>query len=177
MSSLRMVIAAGLAGTLLLAVPSSAQARQILVEDPAGDTIDPGLDMTSATFRNRDRAVVVTIAFTRDRRGEVIVAVDGRTRPPVRIVSQHRRQGPDRTFLITRTNDEAPCRGLSSDWDRAEAVVQLRMPARCLGNGNYGALRFWVLTEGAPGSSSSDVDYAPETSRGGLAFTDWVPRG
>src|SRR4028119_2208652 len=94
MSSLRMAIAAGLTGTLLLAVPGSAQARSILVEDPAGDTIDPGLDMTRATFKNRDLAVVVTIAFTRDRRGEVIVAIDGRARPLVRIVSPHRR--PDR---------------------------------------------------------------------------------
>ena len=163
---------------MLLAVPVPAQARAILVEDEAGDTIDPGLDMTRVNFKNGERAVVITVEFTRDRRGEVIIAMDGRRRGiGASIVSQHRRQGPDTTFLITRDGDDAPCPRLSSHWDRPEATLQLRMPATCLGDGNYGALRFWALIEGAPGSGSSDVDYAPETPSGGLTFTDWVPRG
>ncbi len=78
--------------------------------------------------------------------------------------------------LIAGRDDQVPCRGLSSDWDRPSATLRLRMPSRCLGGGDYGALRFWALIEGYR-SRSSDVDYAPETPDGGLRFTDWVPRG
>jgi hypothetical protein len=128
-------IAVVLAATLL-GVPASAHARSVVVEDGAGDTIDPGLDITSAAFKNRERAVVVTVTFTRDRRGEVIVAIDRRKRPFVRLVSLHRRHGPDNTFMITQSSPDA-CHRVSSDWDRANGVLRLRMPAGCLGDGDY----------------------------------------
>jgi len=169
-------VATSLAATLL-AFPAPAHARSLSVPDEAGDTIDRGLDITSVTFKNRDKAVVVGFEFTRDRRGEVIVAMGARRGPSVRIISQHPRTGRDNTFLIDRSGDEVPCEKLSSDWDRAAATLKLRMPAECLGSGNYGALRFWALTEGYPGSGSSDVDYAPETPDGGLGLTARVPRG
>jgi hypothetical protein len=42
------------------------------------------------------------------------------------------------------------------------------MPSRCLHDGDYGALRFVVLTE-----HGSDSDFALPAPRG----TDWVTRG
>ena len=175
MRTLRALACAALT-TAMLVVPAPAEARQVMVVDGPGDTIDPGLDITTVSFRNRDQAVVVDLAFTRDRRGEIIVAIDSRDGPVLRIISQHPASGDDRTFLIGRSDDQVPCRGLSSDWDRAAATVRFRLPSRCFDGGDYGALRFWALIEGYR-SSSSDVDYAPESRDGGLTFTDWVPRG
>ena len=175
MRTLRALACAALT-TALLVVPGPADARHATVVDEPGDTLDPGLDITRVSFRNRDHAVVVDFAFRRDRRGEIIVAMDSRGGPLMRMISQHPVSGPDKTFLIDRSGEEVPCRGLSSDWSRADATVRLRMPSRCLDGGDYGALRFWALIEGYR-SSSSDVDYAPETPDGDLTFTDWVPRG
>ena len=175
MRTLRALACAALTAALLI-VPSPAQARQVTVVDEPGDTIDPGLDITSVSFKNRDSAVVVDFTFTRDRRGQIIVAIDSRGGPVVGIISQHPASGDDKTFLIERNGEEVPCRGLSSDWNRAAATLRLRLPSRCLDGGDYGALRFWALIEGYR-SDSSDVDYAPESPDGDLRFTDWVPRG
>lgn len=175
MRTLRALACAALASALLV-VPAPAHAEQVTVDDGPGDTIDPGLDITTVSFKNRDQAVVVDLSFTRDRRGEIIVAIASRGGPLLRIISQHPASGDDKIFLIERSDEEVPCRGLSSEWDRAAATLRLRMPSRCLGGGDYGALRFWALIEGYR-SRSSDVDYAPESPDGGLRFTDWVPRG
>jgi hypothetical protein len=160
--------------TALLVVSAPAEARQLTVVDEPGDTIEPGLDITSVSFKNRDSAVVVDLTFTRDRRGGIIVAIDSRRSAVSRIISQHPVSGDDETFLIG-PRDVVPCRRLSSEWNRAAATLRLRMPSHCYDGGDYGALRFWALIEGYR-SRSSDVDYAPESPAGGLRFTDWVPR-
>lgn len=47
------------------------------------------------------------------------------------------------------------------------------MPSRCLQRGNYGAVRFSVLTE----DSGADIDWAPEDATGDIDSTEYVPRG
>ena len=154
----------------VLAIASPALAAQVTISDPAGDSAGPGLDITSATIDNRDYAVVVTASFVEDHKGTVIVAVDTRGRLPVRIISEHPRSGADKTYLLGRSR-ELPCDGLTSSWDRGAAEIRLRMPSRCLNDGNYGAIRSWVLTE--PLGDGSDVDLAPD----GAELTDWISRG
>jgi len=157
----------------LVAVATPASAQQVTVVDEARDASAPGLDITSGTFRNNDHAVVTSATFTRDRRGDVVIAVKARRGPLVGIVSRHRGSGADNTFLINRGGDKVPCRGLTGDWDRDAATLRLRMPAKCLADGNYGAVRFFALTE----RSGADVDYAPEKRNGDIRFTAWTPRG
>ena len=159
----------------VLGVAGPAQARQVVVSDQAGDTTEPGLDITSATFRNRDRAIVATLTFVRDRPGAVIVGVRARKGPSVGIVSRHHRHGADEVFAFSRRSGGAACSRVTSDWSRARATVTLRLPARCLNKGNYGAVRFFALTEEAKGGA--DVDYAPQQPGGDDARTPWVPRG
>lgn len=158
-------------GTFLITAPAHAQ--HLAVSDASGDSVG-GLDITSVTFRNRDRSVVSALAFTRDRRGDIVVLVKARHGSALRVVSRHPRRGPDTTFLID-DGGRVPCPGLTSDWDRSAATVLLRMPASCLDDGNYGAVRNWALIEGFRGSG--DVDYAPEKADGDLAVTDWISRG
>jgi hypothetical protein len=170
---LRSAAAAAVLAAALAAVPGTATAHQSTVTDAAGDASGRGLDITSVTVRNADRAVVFTLRFVRDRPGEVIVNVKPRHRPAALIVSRHRRTGPDEVLAISRNGE--PCGGLTSVWDRRAATLELRMPARCLNGGNYGAVRFWALIEEVGGGA--DVDYAPETRDGDDRFSEWVPRG
>jgi hypothetical protein len=159
----------------LLALSAPAQARSILVGDPAGDAAGPrpGLDITSVAFHNRDRAVVVDLSFVRDRRGVVIVALRTRQhRMAAVVVSKHHRTGPDTAFVV---GHKTSCRGLTSAWDRTAATLRLRVPAGCVLRGNYGAVRAWALIERL--HDGADVDYAPQTPNGNIAYTDWIPRG
>ncbi|MDX6366400.1 MAG: hypothetical protein QOK30_1476 [Nocardioidaceae bacterium] len=171
----KMVAAASLV-VASLAVTVPAQAQHINVRDAAGDTIDRGPDMTSVSFRNRDHAVVVVFTFVHDRRGEVIFPVRARGLGFIGgVVSQHPHQGPDHVIFETRAG-RTPCPRLTSDWNRRIARVKIRVPSGCLNGGDYGAIKSWALIEGYH-STSSDVDYAPETPNGHLTFTDWIPRG
>jgi hypothetical protein len=174
MRSLRATAAAILTAALL-ALSAPAQARSILVGDPAGDAAGPrpGLDITSVAFHNRDRAVVVDLSFVRDVRGVVIVAVRTRQHPVAAVVvSKHRRSGPDATFLV---GHKRSCSGLASAWDRSAASLSLRVPAACVLNGNYGAVEVWALIERL--HDVADVDYAPQRPNGNISYTDWIPRG
>ena len=60
----------------------------------------------------------------------------------------------------------------SGDWHPRSASVTLRLPARCLDNGNYGAEQLTVLTEGRRG----DTDLAPDARHDARASA-WIPRG
>lgn len=160
------------AGIVLVAAP--AQAQHLSVADAAGDSVGAGLDITDVTFRNRDHSVVSELSFTRDRRGTLVVKVKARHGSALAIVSRHPRRGPGKTFLVDKSG-RVPCGGLTSDWNRNAATALLRMPARCLDEGNYGAVRNWALTERL--RSGGDVDYAPEQTDGELTVTDWIPRG
>jgi hypothetical protein len=157
-------------GLLTLTVP--AQAQYVAVADKAGDASRPGLDITRVAFANRDHAIVARFRFVHDARGTVIVAVRTRDhRLAQLVISQHRQLGHDRTFLI----GHPPCPGLSSTWRRSAARLTLRLPARCVLVGDYGAIKAWALIEGL--HSGADVDYAPQAPQGNIAFTPWIPRG
>jgi hypothetical protein len=174
MRTVRATVAA-IVTAALVALSAPAQARSILVGDPAGDAAGPrpGLDITSVDFHNRDRAVVVDLSFVRDVRAVVIVALRTRQhRVAAVVVSKHRRTGPDTTFVV---GHKSGCRGLASAWDRAAATLSLRVPAVCVLNGNYGAVKAWALIERL--HDGSDVDYAPQKPNGNIAYTDWIPRG
>jgi hypothetical protein len=175
MRTLTATVVAILSAALLAVSAPAAQARSILVGDPAGDAAGPrpGLDITSVAFHNRDRAVVVDLSFVRDVRGVVIVALRTRQHRMAAVVaSLHRRTGPDTTFLV---GHKTSCRGLTSAWNRAAATLSLRVPAGCVLSGNYGAVKAFALIERL--HDGADVDYAPQKPNGNIAYTDWIPRG
>lgn len=163
-------MAAGLSA-VLLAMPASARAQHITVTDEAGDASGPGLDITSVNFASHDHAILVTLRFTRDKVGKVIVAVKTRDGLAAVVVSKHYRRGPDHTSSLIGT----ACAGPTSTWDRAAAMLRLRLPASCVLDGNYGAVKSWALIEGL--HDGADVDYAPQRRNATIAFTDWIPRG
>jgi hypothetical protein len=171
-------LAAGIAtiGAVVFAA-APAHAAELTVTDDTGDAVGRGLDITSAQVRNRDSAVVATVTFDRNVRGDVIVSLDARNGSGLRIVHQHRLNSRDRTFVLpgsfTQEGVDRRCRAVSGDWRPKAASVTLRLPARCLDEGNYGAVRFAVLTEGGSG----DTDFAPDASPQGPDVSGWIPRG
>lgn len=159
-------------GLLVTAAPAEAQSAS--VTDASGDTFVAGLDITSATLANHDQAFVANISFVVDKPDRVVVAIENRAGRRLRVVSEHPLQGEDTTTLLDEQGNAVRCRGLRGAWDRAAATLALRVPSSCLIGGNYGAVRSWVLTESRSGH---DVDYAPQTADGDIAFTPWIPRG
>jgi hypothetical protein len=175
--SLGVVLGSTAAVLLLGAGPAAAQ--RAAVEDPAGDATNRGLDITAAAVRNLDHAVVVRVRFVASVRGDVIVSVDPRRARGVRLVSEYRPAGTTENFvLIGAFTDRGPggravqCPGFRVRWSDEEPVVTMRMPSRCLNDGDYGAIRFAVLTE-----RGADSDHAPETRRGDVSVSTWVARG
>jgi hypothetical protein len=158
----------------LMAVAAPAQAQQITVSDPAGDTTGRGLDIVSAKIRNRDHALVTKVRFAKDIRGTFIEAIRLRHGHLFALVIEHRKTGADTIHLISRQSGELQCANMTSTWDRPAARVRLRLPSSCLDEGNYGALRVWLLSEKRNGS---DVDLAPTNADESIRFTSWIPRG
>ena len=102
------VVLAALSATLLV-IPTAAVAQRVMVVDGAGDTGQPGLDVTSARFGNRDHVVVTTLTFTVDRPGKVIVAFGTKDRRTAAVIgSRHHRQGPDQVLLFNRGGTTRP---------------------------------------------------------------------
>ncbi|MDQ3663197.1 MAG: hypothetical protein M3353_00860 [Actinomycetota bacterium] len=173
---------AGISATLLLAVTPPAVARQVDVVDKPQDNQSPGLDIVTVNAQNNDRAVEVTVTFSRVLRGDLIVSVLARgtdRSDGVRIVSERRPRTGDETYLLPIAfgrGGTLRCRGLTGVWNSDADTVVLRMPSRCLVRGNYGAVRFAVLTEQA-GQGGGDVDWAPEDATGDIDSTEYVPRG
>jgi len=165
-------------GALLSWLPS-AHAQSLTLTDPAGDTSRSGLDITTVKVRNRDHAVIAKVSFVDAVRGDLIVSLTARHGPGVRIISKHRPQAGDSTFLLpgsfAKAGARLPCRGLTGAWDDDLETVKVRMPSRCLAEGNYGAIRFAVLTE--PAKGGGDVDCAPERANGDISHSAWIPRG
>lgn len=168
------VVVAVLVG-ILLALTTPAQAQRLAVSDPRGDRDGRGLDIVGISVDNRDFAVVVRVRFTRSVRGDVIVSVDPRRETGVRLISEYRPSGETLNYVEPFAFSDVPARGIECSgfrvrWLQDRPVVRMRMPARCLHGGNYGAIRFAVLTE----RGASDSDYAPgvppRTSR-------WISRG
>lgn len=168
------VVVAVLLG-ILLAMTTPAQAERLAVSDPRGDRETRGLDMVGISVDNRDFAVVVRVRFTRSVRGDVIVSVDPRRATGVRLISEYRPSGEIRNYVEPFAFSDVAarsvaCAGFRVRWLSDRPVVRMRMPARCLNGGSYGAIRFAVLTE----RGASDTDYAPGVPP---RNSRWVPRG
>ena len=156
----------------LVAAPAPANADGVGLSDDAGDAAGNGLDFTSVTLENKDHAVVSEMSFVEDHRGKVVLGVGVRGQGLVaRVVSFHKREGDDRVILVTG-DEKTACDGLASTWDRDAAQLRLRLPSRCLLDGDYTDVRAWFLTEGL--RDGGDVDSAPDNRRG---WTPWVARG
>ncbi|VXB57047.1 hypothetical protein [Nocardioides sp. AX2bis] len=161
----------GVAAPLGLASPVHA-ATEVVV-DPAGDAGGPQrLDVTRAAVRNDDRLLVARVSLAEDRRGDVIVSVDPRGDSGLRLVATKKTDGSVREQILPGAftdggdvDGPTPCRGLRVRW--AEDVARLAMPSACLHDGDYGAVRFSVLTE-----NGADSDVAPDRGTSG-----WIPRG
>jgi hypothetical protein len=137
------------------------------------------LDITRVTVRNLDRTVVAKVWFGDAVRGDVIVSIAPRGATGLRMVSEYRSVGHVQNAVLSGafTDRDAPadtpkCRALRVSWSADEPRVTMRMPSRCLNGGDYGAIRFAVLTERGP-----DTDWAPERPDGEVGPSPWVPRG
>ncbi|MQW77822.1 hypothetical protein GHK92_18275 [Nocardioides sp. dk4132] len=162
------------AGLGVATAPSAHAAREVVV-DEAGDTTKNRLDITHVTLRNNDRRIVARVEFAREVAGDLIVSVDPRRDTGIRLIAERKRDGSVRSSVLPgaftdREGDDATeptCTDLKVRW--RGTVARLALPSRCLHDGDYGALRFSVLTE-----NGGDSDYAPETETGA---TGWVARG
>jgi hypothetical protein len=171
----------GLASSLLSVglAAQPAQAQRLAVTDPAGDAAGAGLDITGTTLRNGDYAIRLRVAFTKATRGDLVVSIDRRHGHGLRLVSEYRPRGTTRSFVLggaftdkTGSGDRLRCPRFRVRWDADAGTAHLRLPSRCFAEDRYGAVRFAVLTE-----RGSDTDWAPETRRGDIASSPWVPRG
>lgn len=161
----------GVAAPLGLAPPVHAATG--VVSDPVGDAGGPQrLDVTRATVHNKDRLVVARVNLAEDEKGDIIVSLDPRGDSGLRLVATKKADGSVREQILpgafTDRGDidrPTPCRGLRVRW--AEDVARLAMPSACLHDGDYGAVRFSVLTE-----NGADSDIAPDRGTSG-----WIPRG
>jgi len=166
--------AAALLALGVLTVPAApAEAERTTVADGV-DAPSGLLDVTGLRISNRDRAIVVYLTFLRDVPGDILVKLKARHRPDISINSEHRRRGPDEAYL-TDSGEDVRCPRLASDWRRRAAELKLRMPARCLNGGDYGAVRGMAITFTT--RWGQDVDFAPDLTGGGDTYTEWVARG
>jgi hypothetical protein len=154
-----------------------ALADRAEVSDPPDDAFGP-LDITTATFDNGDSRVVVTVAFDQVKRGNLAVSVEARGGPGLVLGTLYRPGQPTHTFALSgsfsgNTGNRVRCPGLASTWNKRKATVRLLLPARCLAHGEYGDLRFVVLSED---NNGGDSDFAP--ARGDtFRPTRWIARG
>ena len=168
----RTAAAAVLVAALIPLAPAHAQSLRY--NDPVGDTLGPGLDITAVTVRNRDRSVLAAVSFRRDRRGDLILGLQTRHGDGIGVVNEHRPARKDRSFTLDDDPDRL-CRGLRVAWQNTTAT--LRLPAQCFAKGDYGALRFFVLTEDSP-NRISDIDRVPDRVDGQqVMWSRWIPRG
>jgi hypothetical protein len=170
----------GAAVAALTTVAAPAVAMTETVSDASGDAAGRGLDVTRVVVRNDDRRIVVRTSFVEAVRGDLIVSIDPRGARGVRLVSQHRPAGTTRNSVLpyafsdVATERAARCQGFRVRWDLAAETARMVLPSTCLRGGDYGAIRFAVLTERG---GSGDTDFAPETAHGDIGVSSWVPRG
>lgn len=93
-------------------------------------------------------------------------------------MSEYRPSGRTRNYVVPGSFEDlarptTTCKRLKVVWSTEHDRVTFRMPSRCLDGGDYGAVRFSVLTE----RKSGDADYAPETAGGDIGVSEWIPRG
>lgn len=165
------------ASVVLALVAAPASAQSLTTPDPTDDTLGKGLDMTRIKVVNRDYAIVVKTTFVKSVRGEMIASIDPRKAHGLRLVSDYRPKGETKNFVVAGAftdkgggGDIVKCKGFRVRWSTEEPTVTMKLPSRCLRDGDYGAVRAAFLTEGP---KVSDVDYAPNEGES----TDWIPRG
>lgn len=102
------------------------------------------------------------------------MSVDQRGGTGLRLVSEHDPAGETTSYVLPNAFTdlrarEARCPGFRARWFDDRPVVRMVMPSRCLDSGDYGAIRFAVLTE-----RGDDTDYAAGDPGDGSV---WIPRG
>lgn len=158
----------------LLVGAAPASARQVVVEDPAGDAPEHTIDFSRVTVDNNNDHISARIRlYNADRGGTLILSANPREARGVRLVSEYDPVGHTSNYVLDGAfGDGHPshqpkrCRGFHVNWQARHPVVIIEMPSRCMNGGDYGAVQFTVLTEGDSGSDADDM----ETTR-------WVPRG
>ena len=160
----------------ILAAAAPAVAQRDAVTDPAGDASTHALDVVHVAVDNRDDEVVATIRFTAAVRGDLVVSLDPRGGRGVRVVSRYRPVAHTSNVVLGRaftdrhgSGGPVECQGLRVRWSTETPVVRLRLPSTCLAGGDYGAIRYAVLTEDPRGG---DDDATPDDGAAG-----WVARG
>ena len=182
------LLTAGLVGGGLV---SPAYAAVDFARDRVGDASsarnEKPMDITRVFVDNRDRQVVVRVDFDKPAFGSLIVSVDPRGGEGVRLISQHRRASadqPDEDFVLPHaftdtasddpSNDEpvaTDCPRFRVAWNDRSTQARMVLPSTCLNGGDFGAIRYAVLTE-TPRNGDSDFAHAGRASN-----TDWVRRG
>lgn len=168
----RLPAALALVTSMALAAPAVAATGTL--DDDTGDATQKGLDITRAVLDNRDHAIVVRVRFDDVRRGDLIVSVDPRKARGVRLVSEHRPHGETTNQVLGSAFSDGPggdssqvdCPGFRVRWNDDTDTARLRLPSTCLQDGDYGAVRFAVLTE----NGSGDADFAPDGKKNDAGF-------
>jgi hypothetical protein len=160
----------------LLAIGGPAFADKLTFTDATGDgTRGARLDVTEVTLRSRDHVLAIDVSFAKVSRGDLIVFLHARgTTGKYRVVSEYRpsENPPQRTFVLSPRGPVA-CQGLRSTWNRETNKARVKVPSRCLYEGDYGAVRTKVLTEIGP-----DADLAPNNASGeGFPWSEYAARG
>jgi len=167
----------GVVGPVGVVAPAHAASR--VLTDPAGDAGGvKRLDITRAKVRNRDHAVVARVTFAKAVAGDLIVSIDPRGAKGLRLVAERKRDGTITSRVLPGAFTDRggaagsePCTDLRVQW--IQDVARLVMPSTCLHDGDYGAIRFAVLTE----NRATDSDYTPETDTGNIGVSGWIARG
>ena len=168
-------VLAACAAVLSLGVAAPVTAAVGPLDDPTGDA-GGGLDVVHSTLDNRDRSIRITVRFDEAERGDLIVSVDPRGARGVRLVSEYRPAGKTKNFVVAgaftdkRVGGVLKCAGFKVRWNADTDRARLTLPSTCLQDGDYGAVRFSVLTERASGG---DADLAPDDE----TSSAWIPRG
>ena len=177
-SAARLAVLPSVLSLLVLAAPA-ANAERLALDDPVGDAANDKLDITRASLDNRDYRLVARVTLAEMERGDVIVSVDRRKGNGLRLVASRAADGSVRgrvlpgAFTDGRAGDDRTCDRVAVAWDDDASKVTLRLPSRCWNAGDYGAVRFAVLTERGAG----DRDWAPENADGEIGASAWVARG
>lgn len=171
----RISVVAAAAALLLspFAVPAPALADTEVVADEIGDGADgPDLDIIELRLRNGAKRIVVTTTYAQVANGDQIIFLKAQQLPgTIRVVSE-RRAGQDRDFLLNGKGEKLRCPKLSTTWDSVTSTSRVVLPAKCFHDGDYQAVKTFLLTE-----IGSDTDWAPEDLQGEIRFTDWIDRG
>ena len=155
---------------LLLLIPSAAEAESGRIGDSDDDGNVPVLDFRHIELANNESAAVVTMWFNKVTVGDLAVRLMDTDGHVVGAFSRHRHPG-DRNHFGSTSRD-ARCRGWSVTWDAEHDKARVRIPARCINDGEYGDLRAKVITE-----LGSDADLVPDARGNSWPWSRYIARG